>query len=155
MAEPDTCFWWSLFLIFRVELLLWQLGCDDRASIICVFLGFGPAVTHRHTHTHTRLYLHLCEDTHQHMPIPIPFPNSNFLNLNWTLKPRLNPQTDFWKPWGQVLTCDTFLTTSPLIISPWTNDLAVTKARITFAFMSRGTSPNGRSVSCCLATHSR
>lgn len=53
------------------------------------------------------------------------------------------------------LTCDTFLTTSPLTIRPWTNDLAVTNARITFTFMSRGMSPNGLSVSCCLATHSR
>lgn len=53
------------------------------------------------------------------------------------------------------LTWETLRTTSPLTARPWTKDLAVTKARMTFAFMSRGTSPKGRSVSCCLATHSR
>lgn len=63
----DLCF---PFLGWRH--FLWQLGCDARASIMCAFLGLGPAVTQ--PHTHTRLCLYLCEDSRWHISNPNPFP---------------------------------------------------------------------------------
>lgn len=168
-------FWWSLcFSFVGWGHFLWQPGCDDHAAIISAFLGLRQAGL-GHTHTHTQA---VCADVRVSMTsvdiICLSLSSCGFtLTWTWTatcfilifnyiphgdlpfLPQRGRIPTPKWVLQACTLTCETFLTTSALTNSPWTNDLAVTNARITFAFMSRGTSPNGRSVSCCLATHSR
>lgn len=174
MAESYTSFLMIfVFLICRVGTFSLAARVWRSCSHHLCFPGTTPGRPWTHTHTQA-----VCADVRVSMTsvdiICLSLSSCGFtLTWTWTatcfilifnyiphgdlpfLPQRGRIPTPKWVLQACTLTCETFLTTSALTNSPWTNDLAVTNARITFAFMSRGTSPNGRSVSCCLATHSR